>query len=59
MNAQHAEGWTRRRFPGGVTVAGAAGLLGLNARPVAAFAGVSYLMGLPSFADPPLGLACA
>jgi NitT/TauT family transport system substrate-binding protein len=30
MNAQQAEGWTRRRFLGGLTVAGAAGLLGLH-----------------------------
>jgi NitT/TauT family transport system substrate-binding protein len=36
MRAQQAEGWTRRRFIGGLTVAGAAGLLGLHARPVAA-----------------------
>jgi NitT/TauT family transport system substrate-binding protein len=36
MRAQQAEGWTRRRFIGGLTVAGAAGLLDLHARPVAA-----------------------
>jgi hypothetical protein len=36
MSAQQAEGWTRRRFLGGLTVAGAAGLLGLSTRPVAA-----------------------
>ncbi len=36
MSTQPAEGWTRRRFLGGLTVAGAAGLLGLRPRPVAA-----------------------
>jgi NitT/TauT family transport system substrate-binding protein len=36
MNAPHAAGWTRRRFLGGLTVAGAAGLLGLTPGPVAA-----------------------
>jgi len=36
MHAQHAEGWTRRRFLGGLTLAGTAGLLGLPARRVAA-----------------------
>ena len=36
MHAPHAAGWTRRRFLGGLTVAGAAGLLNLHARPVAA-----------------------
>jgi len=36
MRAQQAEGWTRRRFIGGLTVAGTAGLLGLTSRPVAA-----------------------
>ncbi len=36
MRDQHAEGWTRRRFLGGLTVAGAAGLLGLHPWPVAA-----------------------
>jgi NitT/TauT family transport system substrate-binding protein len=36
MRAPQAEGWTRRRFLGGLTVAGAAGLLGLYPRPVAA-----------------------
>ena len=36
MRAQHAEGWTRRRFLGGLTLAGTAGLLGLHPRPVAA-----------------------
>jgi NitT/TauT family transport system substrate-binding protein len=36
MCAQQATGWTRRRFLGGLTVAGTAGLLGLRARPVAA-----------------------
>jgi NitT/TauT family transport system substrate-binding protein len=36
MRAPHAEGWTRRRFLGGLTLAGAAGLVGLSARSVAA-----------------------
>jgi NitT/TauT family transport system substrate-binding protein len=36
MSAQQAEGWTRRRFLGGLTLAGTAGLLSLHARPVAA-----------------------
>src|SRR5262249_11669162 len=36
MRTPQAEGWTRRRFLGGLTVAGTAGLLGLPARPVAA-----------------------
>jgi NitT/TauT family transport system substrate-binding protein len=36
MNTRQADGWTRRRFLGGLTVAGAAGLLDLHARPVAA-----------------------
>jgi NitT/TauT family transport system substrate-binding protein len=36
MSAPQAEGWTRRRFMGGLTLAGTAGVLGLCARPVAA-----------------------
>jgi NitT/TauT family transport system substrate-binding protein len=36
MHAQHTDGWTRRRFLGGLTVTGAVGLLGLQPRPVAA-----------------------
>jgi NitT/TauT family transport system substrate-binding protein len=36
MRAQQAEGWTRRRFLGGLTVAGTAGLLGLHPRPATA-----------------------
>jgi NitT/TauT family transport system substrate-binding protein len=36
MSAQHAAGWTRRAFLGGLTLAGTAGLLGLRPRPVAA-----------------------
>jgi hypothetical protein len=36
MSAQHAEGWNRREFLGGVTVAGAVGLLGLPSQRVAA-----------------------
>jgi NitT/TauT family transport system substrate-binding protein len=36
MSAQQAEGWTRRRFLGGLTLTGTAGLLSLHPRPVAA-----------------------
>ena len=36
MNAPQADGWTRRRVLGGLTLAGAAGLLGLQPRPAAA-----------------------
>ena len=36
MRAPQADGWTRRRFLGGLTVAGTAGLLGLTPKPVAA-----------------------
>jgi NitT/TauT family transport system substrate-binding protein len=36
MTAQHAAGWTRRAFLGGVTLAGTAGLLGPYPRPAAA-----------------------
>ncbi len=36
MRAPQAEGWSRRRVLGGLTVAGTASLLGLPARPVAA-----------------------
>jgi hypothetical protein len=36
MNTPQAEGWTRRRVLGGLTVAGAAGLLGLPPGPVLA-----------------------
>jgi NitT/TauT family transport system substrate-binding protein len=36
MRAPQAAGWTRRRFLGGLTVAGTAGLLGLTPGPVAA-----------------------
>jgi NitT/TauT family transport system substrate-binding protein len=36
MRAEQVDGWTRRRFLGGLTVAGAAGVLGLYAKPVAA-----------------------
>ena len=36
MCAPQADGWTRRRFLGGLTVAGTAGLLGFQTRPVAA-----------------------
>jgi NitT/TauT family transport system substrate-binding protein len=36
MSTLQAEGWTRRRFLGGLTLAGTAGLLGLRSRPVAA-----------------------
>jgi NitT/TauT family transport system substrate-binding protein len=36
MRGPHADGWTRRRFLGGLTLAGTAGLLGRPTRPVAA-----------------------
>jgi NitT/TauT family transport system substrate-binding protein len=36
MRAPQAAGWTRRRFLGGLTLAGTAGLLGLHPRPIAA-----------------------
>src|SRR5262249_1770936 len=36
MRAPQADGWTRRRFLGGLTVAGTAGLLGVHPRPVVA-----------------------
>jgi NitT/TauT family transport system substrate-binding protein len=36
MSAQHAAGWSRRQFLGGVTLAGTAGLLSLRPVPVAA-----------------------
>jgi NitT/TauT family transport system substrate-binding protein len=36
MSPQHARQFNRRRFLGGLTLAGTAGLLGLNPRPVAA-----------------------
>src|SRR5919109_548601 len=36
MRTPHTDGWTRRRFLGGLTVAGAAGLLGWQPRVVAA-----------------------
>jgi NitT/TauT family transport system substrate-binding protein len=36
MRAQHVEGWTRRRFLGGLTLAGTVGLFGLRSMPVAA-----------------------
>jgi NitT/TauT family transport system substrate-binding protein len=36
MRTPHTDGWTRRRFLGGLTLAGTAGLLGLHLRPSAA-----------------------
>jgi NitT/TauT family transport system substrate-binding protein len=36
MNHQRAQGWSRREFLGGLTLAGTAGLLGLHPRPVVA-----------------------
>ena len=36
MSSQQAEGWSRREFLGGVTLAGTAGLLGVRPTPVAA-----------------------
>jgi len=36
MHSQRPEGWSRRKFLGGLTLAGTAGLLGLHPMPVAA-----------------------
>jgi NitT/TauT family transport system substrate-binding protein len=36
MSARQPEGWTRRRFLGGLILAGTAGLLGLHPGPVGA-----------------------
>src|SRR5262249_36792847 len=36
MSTQRADGWSRRRFLGGLTLVGTAGLLGLSPRPVVA-----------------------
>src|SRR4029434_6206866 len=36
MRNQHTQRWSRRRFLGGLTLAGTAGLLGMHPRPVAA-----------------------
>src|SRR6266508_2076690 len=36
MSAQQVHGWTRREFLGGLTLTGAAGLVGLHSRPVGA-----------------------
>jgi NitT/TauT family transport system substrate-binding protein len=36
MSRQHAEGWSRRKFLAGLTLAGTAGLLGLHPRPAVA-----------------------
>ena len=36
MSTQHAKRFSRRRFLGGVTLAGTTGLLGLHPRPIAA-----------------------
>src|SRR5262249_6099176 len=36
MSAQHAASWSRRKFLGGLTLAGTAALLGLQSRPSAA-----------------------
>ena len=52
MHDQRAEGWTRRTFLRGLTLAGTAGLLGLRSRPVAAES--LYLTASAS----PLNLLC-
>src|SRR6266511_4061336 len=61
MSAEHTEGWTRRRFLGGLTLAGTAGLLGLHARPVAAEpppeTTTLRLMRLPSICEAPSDVA--
>jgi hypothetical protein len=36
VSLQHAEGWTRRCFPGGLTLVGTTGLLGLHSKRAAA-----------------------
>ena len=36
MRARHTEGWTRRRFLGGLILAGTVGLFGLYPRPAVA-----------------------
>jgi NitT/TauT family transport system substrate-binding protein len=36
MSSRQGEGWSRRQFLGGLTLAGTAGLIGLHSRPVAA-----------------------
>jgi NitT/TauT family transport system substrate-binding protein len=61
MRTPHADGWTRRRFLGGLTVAGAATLLGWHTRPVAAEpppeAGVLRLLRTPSICEAPVQVA--
>jgi NitT/TauT family transport system substrate-binding protein len=61
MTAQHAAGWTRRAFLGGVTLAGTAGLLGLYPRLVAAEpppeTRVLRLLQTPSICEAPVQVA--
>jgi NitT/TauT family transport system substrate-binding protein len=61
MSAQHAEGWTRRRFLGRLTVAGAVGFLGLPSWRVAAEpppeTTTLRLMRLPSICEAPVQVA--
>jgi NitT/TauT family transport system substrate-binding protein len=61
MSAQQAEGWTRRCFLDGLTVAGMVGLLGRRARPVAAEpppeTRVLRLLRTPSICEAPVQVA--
>jgi hypothetical protein len=54
MHAQQTEGWTRRRFLGGLTVAGTVGLVGRHARAVAAPSSsvIQEVAGMDSHAPP-------
>jgi NitT/TauT family transport system substrate-binding protein len=61
MNTRQADGWTRRRFLRGLTVAGTVGLLGLPSRRVAAEpppeTTTLKLMRLPSICEAPVQVA--
>src|SRR5712691_1317629 len=61
MSTQHARRFSRRRFLGGVTLAGTAGLLGLHARRVAAEpppeTTTITLFQLPSLCTAPVAVA--
>src|SRR5215510_7773519 len=54
MQAQQTTGWTRRRFLGGLTVAGTVGLVGQHARAVAALSSfvIQEIAGMESHAPP-------
>jgi NitT/TauT family transport system substrate-binding protein len=61
MRTQQAEGWTRRCFLGGLTMAGTVGLLGRRARPGAAEpppeTRVLRLLRTPSICEAPVQMA--